>query len=697
VSTKTAASLAPALERLDLLLERAVSAADLLFGATAAADPFRGLHVSRQDSERLLAYEPGFPILAAGGMGANGHLPAAEDVEPLADLGRRFGLNSFDLDVVLVALAPELDLRYERLYGYLQDDVTRRRPTIDLALNLLCPTAEDKLAGRERLGADQPLVGNRVVEVLAEPDRPTAPLLARTLKLDDQVVRLLFGGRELDARLAAFCELRTPAADAELPVAEEWLKPARRLVSEAVRDASGLRLILLGRKGWGQGETAEAIAGAAHVPFLHADMTLLRSLEAAARLAPVLCREGELLGALVFVEGLDTLAPEARHAVLRSFADSRAVAVLAAERPWEEGVDDAVALKLPVPGFGLRKRLWHSALAQAGHHPPADEVDLVASRFVLAPAQIGAAARTAARLAAAERRRRLRPADLFAAARAQASTELDIVATKAETPHEWGDLVLPANPLAQLHELHDRVANRHRVLDEWGFDRKLALGRGVAAIFAGPSGSGKTMAAGVIARELGLDLYRISVAAILSKWIGETEKNLERVFHAAENANAILFFDEADALFGKRSESVRDSTDRYANMEVSYLLQRMEEYDGLAILATNLIENLDEAFVRRLAFRIDFPQPDEAERRRIWELVWPGELPLGEDVELDALARGIPLTGGNIRNIALAAAFLAAADGTEVTMAHLRHAARREYEKLGKTVSEDELIPVAEA
>jgi SpoVK/Ycf46/Vps4 family AAA+-type ATPase len=252
---------------------------------------------------------------------------------------------------------------------------------------------------------------------------------------------------------------------------------------------------------------------------------------------------------------------------------------------------------------------------------------------------------------------------------------------------------LPDDALDQLRELCARVVNRHRVLDDWGFGSRLSLGTGANALFAGPSGTGKTMAAEIIAREVGLDLFKINLSAVVSKYIGETEKNLDRIFRAAEASNAILLFDEAEALFGKRSE-VRDSHDRYANIEIAYLLQKMEEYEGVAILATNLRQNLDESFVRRLAYTVHFPFPDEAERRRIWARIWPSRTPLADDVDLDRLAGEFRLAGGNIKNIALAAAFLAVADGDEVTMSHVLHATRREYQKLGKAL---ELLPSMEA
>jgi len=222
----------------------------------------------------------------------------------------------------------------------------------------------------------------------------------------------------------------------------------------------------------------------------------------------------------------------------------------------------------------------------------------------------------------------------------------------------------------------------------------MARAAGITALFSGPSGTGKTMAAEVLATELGVDLFRVDLAGVVSKYIGETEKNLDRVFRAAEDANGIIFFDEADALFGKRSE-VHDSHDRYANIEISYLLQKMEQFGGIAILATNLRGNLDAAFVRRLAFMVHFPFPDLASRRRIWETIWPDEVPLASEVDFGALAEVFPLSGGNIRNVALAAAFTAAHRGQPVQVRDLVAAARREYQKIGKTFGAAELGPFA--
>ena len=241
--------------------------------------------------------------------------------------------------------------------------------------------------------------------------------------------------------------------------------------------------------------------------------------------------------------------------------------------------------------------------------------------------------------------------------------------------------------MEQLVEICNYVKYYHTIYSGWGFGNKLARGKGLDVLFAGPSGTGKTMAAEIMANELGLDLYKIDLSAIVSKYIGETEKNLDRIFREGQTANAILFFDEADALFGKRSE-VRDSHDRYANIEIAYLLQKMEEYDGVVILATNLRKNMDEAFARRMHFAVEFPIPEEADRYRIWQGVFPNEAPLADNTDLAFMARQFKITGGNIRNIGLSAAFLAAQDGGSITMENLIWATKREYQKMGKLCTE---------
>jgi SpoVK/Ycf46/Vps4 family AAA+-type ATPase len=257
------------------------------------------------------------------------------------------------------------------------------------------------------------------------------------------------------------------------------------------------------------------------------------------------------------------------------------------------------------------------------------------------------------------------------------------MAVKIEPRHGWEDIVLPEYKLTQLKEICSQARHRYRVFGEWGFDRKLSHGKGLSALFSGPPGTGKTMAAEVIAHDLQMDLYKVDLSSVVSKYIGETEKNLSRIFHEAETGNAILFFDEADALFGKRTE-VSDAHDRYANIEISYLLQKMEEYEGIVILATNLRENMDEAFTRRIRFIIEFPFPDEASRLRIWQTHFPKEAPVSEEIDYEYLSRQFKIAGGNIKNIVLNSAFLAAGDGSVIRMEHILRGTQREFEKMGK-------------
>jgi SpoVK/Ycf46/Vps4 family AAA+-type ATPase len=328
-----------------------------------------------------------------------------------------------------------------------------------------------------------------------------------------------------------------------------------------------------------------------------------------------------------------------------------------------------------------------------------DDIDLdgLADRFRLTPDQIAAAVMTvsnAARWRAATHSLAEESlgadgdttlGDLFAAARAQSGHGLARLARKVEPKYTWDDIVLPPDQLAHLREICNQATYRRVVYGEWGFDRKLSLGKGLNVLFSGPPGTGKTMAAEVIGNELQLDLYKIDLSQVVSKYIGETEKNLSEIFREAQTSNAILFFDEADALFGKRSE-VKDAHDRYANIEIGYLLQKMEEYDGIAILATNMRQHMDEAFVRRMQAIVEFPFPDEEYRRRIWEVIFPREAPVGEDVDFSVLAREVKLAGGNIRNIALAAAFFAFEDGNPISRRHIQRGTRREHQKLGRCV-----------
>ena len=698
------------LARVDLLIRGQVARARRDDG-----DAWRGLTISDAEVDALLARGLGDPPWDAGDgalddvralvdqLGAAIDRRCACTAVPLAlvELARRFALTRFDIDVLLIALAPEIDLRYERLYAYLHDDVTRKRPSIDLALQLLCHTLDDRFAARARFAAGAPLVRHGIVQLVA--DVPGASWLARWMKPDDRVVEWLHGSDDLEPRLARAARrvpwARTGASLDQLELPGPVRDQLARLTAEIVDPRSGPDapiVYLRGPAGVGKRTTAETFARALGCDLLVFDCAALDAADDAASVVIEAAeREALLTGAVLLCESADLVLIGERRNTRRALLDLLATApgpcVLTGAAPWEPS--DAlrgrwfVQIDLAPPDADARLRLWRAALGGAALADIA--LPAVAAGLRLTGGQIHDAAATARSIA------RLRSGtdaaiaatDIHEACRRHSGRRFGGLARKITARPGWDDLVLPPDRLLRLHELCDHARHRATVFERWGFDRKLPNGKGLGMLFAGAPGTGKTLAASVIAAELGLELYQIDLASVVSKWLGETEKHLGRIFDEAERGQAVLLFDEADALFGKRSE-VHDAHDRYANLETSYLLQRIEAHEGIVILASNFRRNMDEAFVRRLRFIIEFPLPDERERLAIWQGIWPAETPLGGDLDLAYLARRFDLAGAHLRNIALAAAFLAAAERCPVEQRHALHAARREYQKLGKMIDE---------
>jgi ATP-dependent 26S proteasome regulatory subunit len=691
-----------ALERFDAILDIAVKQFASGDGSDASADAYRGLQIRPADVDRLLGTQPCVPCFTVGGANAVG-----ESIPRLAWLGHTFGLTSFDLNVIMAALAPEVDLRYERLYAYLQDDVMRRRPTVDLALNLFSDSPKAKLALRARFSADAPLIRHKLVHLVPDPAQIQPPLLSHYLKLEDQVVGFILGETSLDHRLSSFCRFEEPVPlDAGI-TPELDTAPALPFLAAQMRHAGRpLTLYFQGAGVSGKIRAAQAIAQAAGARLLIVD--LAQAPEPAATFQEVMqlaFREASLQNAVFYIDSLDTLRRDLRLPAYQFLSDCLAkypgVAIVSGSKPWIPAAGGPAGVRTVFFGVLDRQqalRCWASNLERLGVAYVPDDLSLLADRFRLTPDQIADAVACARNEVLWQSASELAPGlevtldELCAAARAECGSELGGLARKIRSKYTWRDIVLPSDQLDQLQEVCQQAKNWQTVFGDWGFDRKLSLGKGLNVLFSGPPGTGKTMAAEVLANDLQLDLYKIDLSQIVSKYIGETEKNLDRIFVLAEHSNAILFFDEADALFGKRSE-VKDSHDRYANIEVGYLLQKMEEYEGIAILATNVKHHIDEAFVRRMQVIVEFPFPEEAERRRVWEVIFPEEAPVGRDVDFGALARSVRLAGGNIRNIARASAFYAAGDGGTIRMRHLVKASRREYQKLGREWHE--LVEVA--
>ncbi|MFE4482568.1 ATP-binding protein, partial [Kitasatospora sp. NPDC056789] len=579
-------------------------------------DPYRGQYLGPDAVERILAASATVHRAAAD----PGDGPAPPPGSRLGRLTAAFGLLPVDLDLLLVALAPDLDSRFEQLYGYLNDDLTRRRATIGLALDLCgLPGAG---AGRFRFSARSPLVAGGLLEI-TEPDRP---LLSRTLRVPDRVTAHLLGDDEPDGALAGLAHRAGPGPRLQ--------RPDERLRALA---ADGGLVHLLDRGGHA-GPLAVAALAADGPPPLVVDAAALaaRRPEGTVR---VLAREARLGGGGVVLGPLDRLEPERpeRAALLRELCAELDGVPLVVHGPqvWDPAwaARSPVVVTVPPPEEHDRAGQWAQALGgQPGGELSEDLAEAVAA-YRLDQEQVARAASVAARTAAAERRP-VRAEDLRTAVRAQNGAGLARLARRIEPAVGWSDLVLPAPTAGRLRELVLRARHRDQVLGSWRMRPGGGRGNGVVALFAGESGTGKTMSAEVVAAELGMELYVVDLATVVDKYIGETEKNLERIFTEAAQVNGVLLFDEADALFGKRSE-VKDARDRHANVETAYLLQRMESFDGIAVLTSNLRANLDEAFTRRLDVIAEFPLPDEAQRRRLWDRCLGPLVPRGDDLDLD--------------------------------------------------------------
>ncbi|MEU2025485.1 ATP-binding protein [Streptomyces sp. NPDC016469] len=636
-------------------------------------DAFRGLYLTDENIARLLNEEEarGFPDL----VGEEGETTGPSR---LTALETGFGLTPLDTEILLIALVPDLDDRFEAFYGYLNDDVTRRRPSIGLALGLCGVSPADAVA-RGRLAAAAPLrdAGLLLAEDL---DRP---FLSRALRVPDRVTAHLLGDDTRDPRIADVTAPWEAVGGVGDPAAL-----ARVL-------AGGVPLVYLSEDQGGAGTALAASAlERAGRRVLGVDLARLAADPAPADAVRALVREARLTGAGLVCAPLDAVSREHPH-LLRLLTGTPVPTVMVGRVPWDASWSTVPPLLVHAPRVepSARGALWSEAYGRTGSGavPAGVDPDHLLAPFLLTPEQVRGAALSAAQTARLDGGT-LTPDHVRRGARAQNAAGLDRLARRIEPTVTWDDLVLPPDAHAQLRELTARARHRDRVLGEWAMRPGGGRGRGVSALFAGDSGTGKTMSAEVIAADLGLDLYTVDLATVIDKYVGETEKNLERIFTEAAGVNGVLLFDEADAIFGKRSD-VKDAHDRYANVESAYLLQRMESFDGLAILATNLRANLDDAFTRRLDLVVDFPVPDPAQRRVLWDRCLGPTLPRASDLDLAFCAENFELAGGNIRSIAVTAAYLAAEAGGAVTMATLIHAVQREYQKLGRLTLASEFGP----
>jgi hypothetical protein len=599
---------------------------------------------------------------------------AKSDAPALVLLGQALGLSRFERNLLLMCAAAEFDSGFPALFAKAQDDPARTSPTFALALSTFDDAAWDALS------PERPLRHWKLIEI----SQPGAqPLTTSALRADERVVNYLKGLNYLDDRLAPYLALVGPAsAPGEMPPSQ--LELQRQVVAhwrEARADKSPPVVQLPGADSTGKQLIA---AGAAAVMQRRLYRLAPDALPAQPAELEVLARlwqrESMLLPIALYIDAQDIDAQESGAAGIRRFlARSNGLFVLAVREAWPRIPRDSHVVDVVKPTTVEQREAWQKILGAADATSPA----LLASQFDLNIVDISHVAANAG--SADEKAGTTRADRLWDACRARVRPMLDTLAQRIEPKARFDDIVLPAEQTDLLRQIAAQVNQRGKVYGEWGFAARLNRGLGISSLFAGESGTGKTMAAEVLANELRLNLYRIDLSAVVSKYIGETEKNLRRLFDAAEDGGAILFFDEADALFGKRSE-VKDSHDRYANIEINYLLQRMEAYRGLAILATNLRGSLDTAFVRRLRFIVSFPFPGIAERQRMWQKAFPPLTPVRQ-LDYARLAR-LNLTGGSIHNAALNAAFLGAHANSPVTMPLALAAAKAEFVKLDRPVNE---------
>ncbi|PJF45053.1 MAG: hypothetical protein CUN55_00750 [Phototrophicales bacterium] len=692
------------LRRLDLILSVAVQ-----YARNAGFDPnneFQGLFISEEEVGQHLRAFPGVgfwgntepvaqnPVIQPTLQNINAQLRQIETeaetqgfVLRLRTLQKMLGLTVEDLDLLIVALAPAIDRRYERIYGFLQDDVTKRRPTVNLAINLLGKDWADRLRLWQRLTDQSPLVEQGLLELVADPAMPHSAFHSYMLKVDSHIADYVQLVDSIPKAWQFFLKN-------EIITGPHWdeLILEENLYQTLSRHYGHLSPIFhfYGNYGSGRHTLSRALAFQYGLRLVETNLKALVQ-ENKLNLVRLAFREGRLYGALLLLHEWDSVLDEEHDIpswLWAQILDYPYPVVLSGKEEWvPRGINRTrpiIRIELPIPEFTKRLAHWQAYLADTEVQPAE-----LAYKFKLTPGQIRDAVYSAYDDAIGQGKATPDIQDVYRASRAQSSRRLSSLAVKIKPRYTWHHIVLPEARIQQLREICDQVKYAVRVYDEWGFKGRSGTAQGLTALFAGQSGTGKTMAAEIIANELGLELFKIDLSAVVSKYIGETEKNLATIFDEAAQSNAILFFDEADALFGKRSE-VKDSHDRYANIETGYLLQRMETYDGVAILASNLRQNLDEAFTRRLDFMIDFPFPETEDRLRIWQVSFPPNAPLDREVNLEEIAERYRMAGGNIRNAAMAAAFLAVADDSPtICMRHVIHAIRREHQKMGKLLEDD--------
>jgi AAA+ superfamily predicted ATPase len=599
----------------------------------------------------------------------------SEPAPPFCALCDLLDLTPFARFCALLALASACDRKYELLFGDLNDDRQQGEPNLGCALSLYrlleVPDAGEAAAlfSDERSGA---------FYAFAPPQEPG---LRARLRLREKARLVALGSDTVSGAVAGFASYLEPdSSDLRYGLAENRLPELLLALLNGERNAV---VQLLGQTGVGRAQVLRHFCAQTGLRALAVDCRRLFRLPGETRVrASDIAAEALLGGALVLLRGLDEAGDEAQRKETVDELSRRLKIVLLSARepvPLPEG-PLVLRVDFPAPTARLAREIWEDALAARPHED--FPVRALADKYILPAGQVREILDRAEMEATLHGETQLTQRRIVASVRGSAVRSMDGQARRINAFYTWDDLVVEEETARELRLFCDRVRYRAQVMEDWNFQSRLAYGRAVSALFYGVPGTGKTMAAQVVANDLDLDLYRVDLSQILNKYVGETEKNLGKIFDAAAGCGGILFFDEADALFAKRTE-IADSKDKYANAETAFLLQKIEEFDGLVILATNLAYNFDDAFKRRINYMVHFSLPSAAQRRTMWEKVFPKETRAPERLDLDFLAESFELTGSTIKSIAVSAAYMAAAEGADIEMRHIIRALKHEYQKSG--------------
>jgi SpoVK/Ycf46/Vps4 family AAA+-type ATPase len=649
----------------------------------------------------------------------------------------------------------DITRRYEKVYAYLNDNLMQKKPTIDILLSIEHDYSfEERIRARSIMTSkNSPLFKYKIVEFVENDNNYDS--YEYPIKIDEHIANFLLGSNSMDGRISQFAKLINRLSVPRQGIVlhddndeDHPLENIKLLLKNAIRNNhyyrnlyendtnnkgdnnSKTRKIVLnffGPKGSGRKTTADLLCSSIGIPLLTIDLADVISRGLPVDESLMLSFREALLSnrAAVYLQNFEVLLDKNEKGYYSSI---KAVIRLVKELSWLTFLETSslswnangsfndcffMNIEFKIPEFKARKMMWQS-IAQSDEESIITvdmdnngrdtglkleenvDFDALAGKFLFPPGKIRDSLAFARNLAIARKKDtsseepKITMEDLYHGCKSQSNQGLISMAKKIHPNYTWDDIVLPANVMSLLKDICNVVKYKGTVYYDWGFSAKFSLGKGLTALFTGDSGTGKTMAAEVIAKDLNLELYKIDLSSILNKYIGETEKNLNTIFKESEGSNSILFFDEADALFGKRTD-VKDSHDRYANIETNYLLQKIDEFEGVAILSSNYKRNIDDAFIRRMQFIVNFPFPDVEYRHEIWKKAFPEQVPRSNDIDFRFLARNLQISGGNIKNIVVNSAFLAAKNAKRpISMSDIVLATKREFDKMGKPIQKSD-------